>query len=128
MQVWISAEMDCEVAEAFRIANCELEDELAAFLGTREYDIELDSFDCIAIIRNDTALEEVHRYSPKRRDMDFRLAIDFEQFRDSSQEERKSLILDMLIRAAELLALKKCVPREEAMRLKQDLVNFAERL
>jgi len=37
MEIWISSEMDSDIAEEFRIANNELEDELKPFLASKQY-------------------------------------------------------------------------------------------
>lgn len=124
MKLWVSAEMESDVAEDFRLANNAIEDSLAAFLASKEYDLELDSLDCIAIIRNDSEFKELHRYSPKKRDMDFRLVIDYFEFKKSTFDQQKSLILDMLIRAVSLLSTKKSVNKAEAVKLRNDIKEF----
>ena len=124
MKLWVSAEMESDVAEGFRLANNSIEDSLAAFLSSKEYDLKLDSLDCIAILRNDCDFKELHRYSPKKRDMDFRLVIDYLEFKKSTFDQQKCLILDMLIRAVSILSTKKSINKTEALKLRNDLQEF----
>ena len=124
MDVWVSAELESDVFDSFRLPNNELEDALKPYLTSKTYDIEPDSLDCIAIIRKDTDFEEHHRYSKNKRDMDFRLIIDYGEFKSASLQRRKKLILEMLIRAADILSEKKGVNKSAVQKLKDDLVEF----
>jgi len=124
MKLWVSAEVESDVAEDFRLANNAIEDGLADFLKSKDYDLELDSLDCIAILRNDLEFEEVHRYSPKKRDMDFRLVIDYHEFKKSNFDQQKCLILDMLVRAVSILSTEKAINKAEAFKLRNDLQEF----
>lgn len=125
MDLWISAEVESDVFDDFRLSNNALEDDLKPFFSNSSYDLALDSLDCIAIIRNDSVFEEVKRYSPKKRDMDFRLAIDHAEFKSSTFEERKALIFEMILRALDILSTKKSINKDHIQRLKNDLINYA---
>lgn len=124
MEIWISSEMDSDIAEEFRIANNELEDELKPFLASKQYDLELDSLDCIAILRNDKEFEEIYIYSKKNRDIDFRLVINYGAFKSASFQRRKQLILEMVLRAVDILSNKKGINESAAKKLKADLQLF----
>ncbi len=124
MKLWISSETESSVADELRIARNALEDDLAAFLENRSYELELESLDCIIILRNDDDFEEITRYSPKKRDMDFRLAIDFNDFIKSDFKKRKSLILKTIIRAVDILSTKKTINKEAIQALRNDIINF----
>jgi hypothetical protein len=53
--------------------------------------------------------------------MDFRLVIDFAEFTAASSKESKKLLLNMLLRAIELLSQNSDVNEREALKLKKDL-------
>lgn len=125
MKVWISAEIESDIFEAFRISKNELKEKLAVFMSDKEYDLDLDSLDCIAIIRDDDTFSEVQRYSKKNSDMDFRLLIDYQEFKGSTKEQRKQLLLGMLIRAVDILSTKKGVNNSAINQLRNDLVEFS---
>ncbi len=121
MEVWIGGEIESVISDKFRLARIEVERQLTQYLSEKHYDIELDSLDCIAIIRDDSEFCEIHNYSAKKRDMDFRLIIDFEQFSQADYRERQNLILSMLLRAVDILGEK--IPIQD---LKADLDEFSE--
>lgn len=127
MKLWLSAETESSVYEDLRHARNSLEDELASFLESKQYEIELDSLNCIIILRNDDVFEEITRYSAKKRDMDFRLAIDFNEFTNSDFNQRKSLILETVIRAVDILSAKKSINKEAVQALRNDIINFGNR-
>lgn len=121
MDIWIGGEIELTIEDKFRVARSQLENHLSHRLETMSYELELDSLDCIAIIRNDNELEELQSYSKEDRDMDFRLVIDFAEFTVASSKESKKLLLNMLLRAVELLSQNKDINEREALKLKKDL-------
>ena len=121
MDIWRGGEIESTIEGKFRAARSQLENHLSHRLETMSYELELDSLDCIAIIRNDNELEELQSYSKEDRDMDFRLVIDFAEFTAASSKESKKLLLNMLVRAVELLSQNSDVNEREALKLKKDL-------
>ncbi|HEA18724.1 MAG TPA: hypothetical protein ENH88_20195 [Pseudoalteromonas prydzensis] len=121
MDIWIGGEIESTIEDKYRAARSQLENHLSHRLETMSYELELDSLDCIAIIRNDNELEELQSYSKEDRDMDFRLVIDFAEFTAASSKESKKLLLNMLLRAVELLSQNSDVNEREALKLKKDL-------
>ena len=121
MEVWISGEIESVISDKFRLARIEVESQLRKYLCEKQYDIELDSLDCIAIIRDDSEFCEIQKYSAKKRDMDFRLIINFEQFNQANHTECQRLILGMLQRAVDILGEKISVQE-----LKVDLAEFSQ--
>ena len=106
MKVWISGEVDAEVGDAFHEAMWRVDSLLNEELEKETYDLPLDSWDCIAIIRDDEVFGEITRYSKKKRDMDFRLRIGHTQFKTASPLEREALMFEMMRRSLTLLASK----------------------
>jgi hypothetical protein len=96
VKVWIGAELEADVADSFREARSKVEKTINATLEGKQYDIALNSWDCIAIIRDDKNFPEITKYSPKKREMDFRLKIDYKAFKEGNQLDREKLIFGML--------------------------------
>ena len=124
MDIWIGGEIESAVEEKFRLARCELESDLSEFIKANSYELELDSFDCIAIIRNDVEFDEIHKYSAKKKEMDFRLSIDFKSFLQANHEQCKTHIYQMLLRAIDILALNNQIKADAIQNVKSDFVKF----
>lgn len=103
MKLWIGAEISAEIADAFRKARGSVEAAINKVISEKDYGIKLNSWDCIVILRNDNAMKEILKYSPKNKEMDFRLRIHFDKFNSASSVEREALIFEMLERSLVLL-------------------------
>lgn len=106
MKLWIGAEMEADVADSFRQSRSRVEGNINRVIQQRHYDLPFSSWDCIAILRDDTHFEERTRYSPKRKDMDFRLRLDYKAFKAGTPSQQDAMIFDMLHRSLTLLAVK----------------------
>lgn len=127
MKLWMSGEICAEIGDTFREARNPVETIFSEALANKNYDINLDSWDCIAIIRDDEDFKERIRYSPKNKNMDFRLRIDFEEFRSADNLGRQSLIYEMLERSLSLLKGKKGIGKiSEIDRLASDARQVAK--
>ena len=139
MKIWLSAELSKEVLTEEQIlqeckARNAVVDSLNAKLQNKSYDIPLNSWDCIIIIMGEDSFNERIYYSPKRKEMDFRLRIDPTTFKATDDLGRKKLIFRMLLRSLDLLKVKfeKVRPKldlkvfEELERLKSDALSIAK--
>ncbi len=88
--------------EKIRTSSNFVEDEINKVIETKSYDIALDSWDCIAVIMEDGDFEEITMYSPKKRDMDFRLHISHKEFSICSSLDRQRMFYQMLRRSLDL--------------------------
>jgi stress-induced morphogen len=103
MKLWMSAEFSGDIEEEIRVSSNFVEDTINEVIEAKSYDIELDSWDCIAIIMEDDDFEEITKYSPKKRDMDFRLHISHKEFSNCSSLERQCMFYQMLKRSLNIL-------------------------
>lgn len=103
MKLWVGGEISAEVADSFRLARETVEKAINEVIANKSYDVELNAWDCIAILRDDDAFKEIVKYSPKKKEVDFRLKISFEKFRAASGIQRETLIFEMLVRSLELM-------------------------
>ena len=104
MKLWMSSEFSGEIGGDLRAARNLVEDEINAVIEAKDYDFELDGWDCIAVIMEDNSdFDEIVKYSKKKRDMDFRLHISFENFAFANALGQQKLIYQMLLRSLDLL-------------------------
>lgn len=120
MKLWIGGEVCAEVADSFRYARIIVEKAVNEAISEKNYAVNFNSWDCIAILRDDKAFKEITKYSLKKKEMDFRLQIDFDKFRSVSDVRREALIFEMLLRSLALLKEKKGIG-EEIDRLAADV-------
>jgi len=104
MEIWIGAEFEGDIDDQLMDAQNFVEDEINLCINGKSYDIELDGWDCIAIVMGDDPFhDEVVKYSKKKRDMDFRLKINFDAFVKSDALGQQKLFFQMLQRSLDLL-------------------------
>lgn len=128
MKFWISAEIDKAAFEAFRLACIEVEHTFNLRLGAKDYDLALDSFDCISVMRGDNVFRERTLYSPKKRDMDFRLWMDLDKFVQADELSQRAQIFAMLLRAADILKTKKGISPTAIDELRSDMLNIGDEM
>lgn len=139
MKVWLSAELSYEVLTEEQTsweskARNAVEDTLNAKLQDKSYDIPLSIWKCIIIMMGEDTFDERIYYSPKRKNMDFRLRIDPTTFKATDDLGREILIFKMLLRSLDLLKVKfeKVRPKlnskvfEDLEKLKDDVSNIGK--
>ena len=139
MQVWMSSESSKEVLNEeqltqLNVARNYVENLLNHKLEHKSYDIPLDSWDCITVMMGPRGFEERVMYSFKKKSMDFRLKINYEEFKCTDDLGRQKLIFEMMLRSLDLLKIKfeKVRPKldqkvyEELDRLKKDVLDIAK--
>jgi len=139
MKVWLSAELSYEVLTEEQTsweskARNAVEDTLNAKLQDKSYDIPLSIWKCIIIMMGEDTFDERIYYSPKRKNMDFRLRIDPTTFKATDDLGREILIFRMLLRSLDLLQVKfeKVRPKlnskifEDLEKLKDDVLNIGK--
>ena len=103
MKLWIGAEYSGDIGDVLRLTRNHVEDTLLEYLKDKEYEIKLDSWDVIIVLMEDDSYSERTIYWPGRNDMDFRLKIDYEAFKNGDMLTRLQLIFDMLLRSLDIL-------------------------
>jgi hypothetical protein len=106
MKLWISGEIQADIVDAFCDALREVEEAVNAVIEKQDYHLPLEGWDCIAIIRDDSVFEELTRYSKKKKDMDFRLKVDYAAFKAADARCQRVMLCGMLMRSLELLKTK----------------------
>lgn len=109
MKLWIGGEISAEAGDGFRRARGAVEKSINEVIAGKKHALNLDSWDCIAILRDDNDFKERTNYSPEKREMDFRLKIDFDEFSSANDAGRQKMIFEMLERSLILLREKKGV-------------------
>ena len=139
MKVWMSSESSKEVLNEEQLTQLNVprnyvENLLNNKFEHKSYDIPLDSWDCITIMMGPKGFEERIMYSFKRKNMDFRLKINYMDFKSTDDLGRQKLIFEMMLRSLDLLKIKfeKVKPKlnqkvyEELERLKKDFLEIAK--
>jgi hypothetical protein len=103
MKLWMSAETQSDVYELCRIARNNVEKSVNNTLENREFDLPLKQWNCIIILRDDDDFKEIKKYSFTKRDMDFRLGLNFQDFKNGDDLNREKAIFEMLLRSLLLL-------------------------
>ncbi|WP_083846021.1 Imm44 family immunity protein [Rhodanobacter spathiphylli] len=104
MKLWIGAEIEADIGDQFRNVRRCVVDTINSYIDFREYDLGVESWDCIAIVRDDDCFPEKFVLNRKNGDMDFRIRIDYSKFKSGDRYEQKRLIFEMLEKS--LLMLK----------------------
>ena len=125
MKLWLSAEIEADVVDENRVVRNEVERAINARIESCSYDLPLDGWDVIVIMRDDDKFEEITNYSARRKDMDFRLRLDYTQFKVSSQLDRCRMYIGLLLSSIDLLGAKGLNP-EELARLAADVRLVAD--
>ena len=139
MKVWMSSEsskavLNEEQLTQLNVARNYVRELLNHKLEHKSYDIPLDSWNCITIMMGPKGFEERVMYSFKKKTMDFRLKINYEEFNSTDDLGRKKLIFEMMLRSLDLLKIKfeKVRPKldqkvyEELDRLKKDVLDISK--
>lgn len=103
MKLWISSEIEADIFEPFRVSSLKVEDSINDVISNKAYGLRLNGWDCIAIIRNDDNFEEIIKYSHKKKDMDFRLKINYQDFLNGNELDKEKFVFSMLLRSLKLL-------------------------
>lgn len=103
MKLWIGTETQSDVVELFLPIRLDVQNKINAVINNYSYDIGSDDWDCIVILQDVDTFNERIRFSKAKRDMDFRLHMDYAEFLKGDEETRKRQLLKLLLRSLQLL-------------------------
>ncbi|WP_067141278.1 Imm44 family immunity protein [Oceanivirga salmonicida] len=130
MKLWMSSEYSVGIGDKLRLARNYVEKVINEKINKKKYMLEeyLEGWDCISIIMNMKNHEYIERtiYSKKKKDMDFRLQIDYEEFDNTDDLGRQRLIYEMLDRSLDILLEKKKLPLDAIEELRADVKEVAK--
>ncbi|WP_067141287.1 Imm44 family immunity protein [Oceanivirga salmonicida] len=130
MKLWMSAEVSSSISEKLRLSLIYVEKVINEKINKKKYVLEeyLEGWDCISIIMNmkNHGYTERTIYSKKKKNMDFRLQIDYEEFDSKDDLGRQILIYKMLDRSLDILLEKKKLPLDAIEELRADVKEVAE--
>jgi hypothetical protein len=104
MKLWMSAEIQSDVADDYRSIRKPLEVAFNSRFGDEEYG--LDEFNYIAVIRaiESADFPEVCKFRQHEKSAEFRLRIPYTDFRQGDLLRKRVLVCDSLIRAIRMLS------------------------
>jgi hypothetical protein len=105
MRLWMSVEADSDVADAYRAARAAVEKAVNNLLQENDYGGSLVEWTVIPIItrRYRAAYPEVATLSTKQREAEFRLHVSHANFKDGTDQTRRSLLFAALIKSIEMM-------------------------
>jgi hypothetical protein len=125
MKLWISAELDGDVAEKHQAAWKTVQEAINRRLKGHKFTSPWKSWDFISVIMSDRGFyEEVAKKSKKDKSLEFRLKIDHAKFLKASQKQANKMLLEALARSVEKMA-KMEVTDEDVEFLKATLAEVA---
>ena len=129
MRFWISGEVFHDVSREYRLAASAVSESLNAGLGNIDYAIPVDSWDVIGILlpHSVPGFEEVRRYDPARREIEFRLRLYYPLFQAAeSSEERQWIVFKMILRSVDVFRQMADIPFE-IERFRSDILAVGEK-
>jgi hypothetical protein len=115
MRFWISGEVFHDVDKEYGLATDAVSKALNADLGSVDYGIPVKSWNVIGILLPPSipGFEEVRRYEPDKREVEFRLRLYYPLFQAAeSPEERQWIIFKMILRSVDLFRQMADLPSE----------------
>jgi len=106
MKLWMSGELQADIADAYREVRREIEASVNAKLQDSFPDGPFEEWTVIPIIlaEDDPMFAEFSKKHVKSKALEFRLKIDHERFLNGDLRERRVLVLDMLERCIGMMA------------------------
>lgn len=128
MKLWTSGEVDADVGDAFRVTRNAVQEVVNELLSENQYGDDLDEWAYVAMINTlpESAYGEVAKYRSKKREVEFRLRIPHDEFRDSPPGKRCALFLESLVRSVGMMP-EAGVRGIDVEKLTQDLRAMARR-
>ncbi|KAA1154714.1 hypothetical protein EU510_00960 [Pseudoalteromonas sp. FUC4] len=99
MRIWIGGEIESSIEDDFRKARSKVEKSINENIEQNTYNIPVESWDCIAIVRDDEQLEELFAYDSRNNDMDFRLRVDYQRFLVGNSNEQEQQVFEICLRS-----------------------------
>src|SRR5689334_23025771 len=108
MKLWLSAEVQHDVGDALRRARLKIEKSLNARLAS-DYGPAINKWALITILRpsRPEGWGEVWEYHSSRKVAEFRLIIDYSEFKSADPSKQLSMLLASIFRSLDLFPLLK---------------------
>lgn len=131
MKYFMSGEISKEVYEDYSVISNIIEKKIIEFLKEKSYGTGVEKLSVIPTIFSPKIFEslpykERMRYSPKTKEAEFRLRIDYQDFKDSNEEGKRKLIIENIIKSIRLLQEKtnKYKVDFDGKRLEKDILSL----
>lgn len=105
MKLWMSAETQSNVADDLRVLRNEIVDKINQEIINKDYDIGVSGWDVIIILQSDGGLGERTKYNKKKREMDFRLRLNFDEYAKAERSERLRMIFFLIEKSLDILKI-----------------------
>lgn len=125
MKLWISGEIDSDIAASLREARNAIEEAVNNIFTSNDYGDGIVSWDVIMMVSNEG--NEAFKYNRKKKETDVRVLLSKSRFQPMDLLKWKLMILSALIRAVDELSTLEIDNFNGAL-LKQDLLNLEEKI
>jgi hypothetical protein len=104
VRIWTSGELQHDVGEPFRFARKDVERELSNSVLSEDYGAGVIKWALIYILlpANDSFLPEIQRYKKRKREVEFRLKVDHQAFKESDAFTQRRLLAAAFLRSIDL--------------------------
>jgi len=105
MKIWMSSEEQLDVGDEYRIVRQKIESEVNQHLELIKLSTKAKKWVFIAIIMQyeDSDYPEVKKWDSRRGVLEFRLKINYYEFKNASFSERMNLVVNALLRTVEYM-------------------------
>ena len=107
MKIWLSSEMESDVADDCRVLRNEIEKKINEnFQKKSIFSLGVDKLALIFIILGPNSgldYSEIKKYRKKKKEVEFRLKVDHSTFLNSNLEAKRKMLLQTLLRAVRLI-------------------------
>lgn len=105
MKLWMSAEIDQDVWEEYRVLMLDIVVRVNGLLAESTYGGNIDDWSVIPIISElQLWYREIARVSKKKQSAEFRLRIPHADFKQATPEGKRRLIVELLIRSLRMMS------------------------
>lgn len=126
MKLWISAELDEDVAKKYLVTRNAIQNAVNDTIKGHTFKSHLKSWDVISIVMSDIGFyEEITKKSKKDKSLEFRLRIDHDKFLKANQKKANQMLLQALGRAVDMMS-ELGVTDDDICFLKESLTKVAK--
>ncbi|WP_347904707.1 Imm44 family immunity protein [Pseudomonas purpurea] len=102
MEFFMSAERESDIGEGERLARTKIEPVLAGLLEEAHIEADLNGWNFISVILSEkfiSGFAEIAKFNKKDKELEFRLHIDHEKFKQADQKAQTSMMIDAIERS-----------------------------
>ncbi len=129
MKLWLSGEIDASVSEKFRLLILKIEPIINSTIEDKRYGSAINIWGYISIIMDPNFLQtgffkEIKRYRKKKKETEFRLRIDYNDFLKADDKKAVELICESILRSIDIARKEFHVKDFDIDQFRSDFINL----